>query len=196
MESNGKGVDAQGRPVDGPTGPIVWGAPGTDAQHAFFQLIHQGTDVVPVEFLVAAHGQEDHLSHHHRLLLTNCLAQADALMQGRSMQQVEERLRASGLARQEIARLAPHRVFAGDRPSTLLVYHSLTPAVLGNLIALFEHRTVVEGALWGVNSFDQWGVELGKELATGVASYLDAPQQAPTHLRALISAIDELEAPE
>jgi glucose-6-phosphate isomerase len=160
MESNGKGVTLDGSPVTRATGPVVWGEPGTNGQHAFYQLIHQGTDPVPAEFLVAANGHEPDLRHHHELLLANCLAQSEALMRGRTVDE----------ARATVAdpALAPHKVFPGNRPSTTLIYARLDPGTLGRIIALYEHRVFVEGAIWGINSFDQWGVELGKELATAL----------------------------
>jgi glucose-6-phosphate isomerase len=160
MESNGKRVTRDGAPVATATGPVVWGEPGTNGQHAFFQLIHQGTDVIPCEFLVAAEGHEPDLAHHHDLLVANCLAQSEALMRGRSLAEAE--------AATPDRALAPHRVFPGNRPSTTLLYRRLDPATLGAIIALYEHRVFVEGTIWGINSFDQWGVELGKEMATAL----------------------------
>ncbi|MDQ0506341.1 glucose-6-phosphate isomerase [Xanthobacter agilis] len=166
MESNGKGVTRDGLPVAQPTGPIVWGEPGTNAQHAFFQLLHQGTEIVPVEFLIAAEGHEPELKAHHDLLVASCLAQSEALMRGRTLEEAAAQLRAKGLPEAEVAALAPHRVFPGDRPSVTLAYRRLDPYTLGRLIALYEHRVFVEAAVWNINAFDQWGVELGKELAT------------------------------
>jgi len=166
MESNGKSVRIDGTPVLRATGPVVWGEPGTNAQHAFFQLLHQGTDTIPVEFLIAAEGHEPTLRDHHELLVANCLAQSEALLRGRSLEEATAQLRAKGLSEAEAARLAPHRVFPGSRPSVTLAYAQLDPFTLGRLIALYEHRVFVEAAIWGINPFDQWGVELGKELAT------------------------------
>ncbi|KAF0231852.1 MAG: glucose-6-phosphate [Beijerinckiaceae bacterium] len=155
MESNGKSVKKDGSSVTSATGPIVWGEPGTNGQHAFFQLLHQGTDVIPVEFLLAREGESaPHLAAHHPLLVANCLAQSQALMLGRTLEE------AGG---------NPHRIFAGDRPSITILYRKLDPFALGRLIALYEHRVFVEAAIWGINAFDQWGVELGKELATKLA---------------------------
>ncbi|TYC48667.1 glucose-6-phosphate isomerase [Rhodobacterales bacterium] len=168
MESNGKRVKLNGTPVEEETGPVVWGEPGTNGQHAFYQLLHQGTTVIPCEFLIAANGHEDDLKHHHDLLMANCLAQSEALMLGRTLEEARSLLSASGLESAEVERLAPHKVFPGDRPSMTLVYDTLTPFALGRLIALYEHRVFVEGVIWGINSFDQWGVELGKELATAL----------------------------
>lgn len=168
MESNGKRVKLDGSPVTEETGPLVWGEPGTNGQHAFYQLLHQGTTVIPCEFLIAANGHEEDLKHHHDLLVANCLAQSEALMLGRTLDEAKALLSASGMAADEVDRLAPHKVFPGDRPSMTLVYDQLTPFALGRLIALYEHRVFVEGVIWGINSFDQWGVELGKELATAL----------------------------
>ena len=150
------------------TGPVVWGEPGTNGQHAFYQLIHQGTRVVPCEFMVAAEGHEADLRHHHDLLIANCLAQSEALMRGRSLDEARAIMAAKGLTGDELYRQARHRVFPGNRPSTTLMMPKLTPEVLGQIIALYEHRVFVEGVILGINSFDQWGVELGKELATSL----------------------------
>ena len=177
MESNGKSVAMDGSALDVPSGPIVWGEPGTNGQHAFYQLIHQGTGVVPCEFLVAAKGHEPALAHHHRLLVANCLAQSEALIRGRSLDEARDKMAAKGLTGAELERQARHRVFAGNRPSTTLAYAQLTPFVLGQIIALYEHRVFVEGVVLGINSYDQWGVELGKELATALGPIVsgDAP---------------------
>ncbi len=173
MESNGKSVAMDGSALSLPSGPVVWGEPGTNGQHAFYQLIHQGTDVIPCEFMVAAEGHEPELAHHHRLLLANCLAQSEALMRGRSLEEARARMAEKGLQGDELERRARHRVFPGNRPSTTLIYPRLTPFVLGQIIALYEHRVFVEGVLLGINSFDQWGVELGKELATSLGPIVD-----------------------
>ncbi len=168
MESNGKRVAKSGAALKMASGPIVWGEPGTNGQHAFFQLLHQGTDVIPVEFLIAAEAHEQGMSEHHALLIANCLAQSQALMKGRTLREAEAQLLAMGKSRDEAKQLAPHRVFTGNRPSLTLAYRLLDPFTLGRLIALYEHRVFVEAAIWGINAFDQWGVELGKELATGL----------------------------
>jgi glucose-6-phosphate isomerase len=178
MESNGKHVTLDGASVSTPTGPLVWGEPGTNGQHAFFQLLHQGTDVIPVEFIAAAQGHEPELTHHHDLLLANVLAQSEALMKGRTLEEARAQLEARGLPAQEVERLAPHRVFAGDRPTVTILYRQLDPYALGRLIALYEHRVFVEGTLFGINSFDQWGVELGKELATELLPVVEGKQPA------------------
>jgi glucose-6-phosphate isomerase len=176
MESNGKSVTLEGRPVTTPTGPLVWGEPGTNGQHAFFQLLHQGTDVIPIEFLAAAEGHEPELRHHHDLLLANCLAQSQALMKGRSLDEAKAQMAGKGLAQDEIEKVAPHRVFSGNRPSLTILYRKLDPATLGRLIAIYEHRVFVEGTLFDINSFDQWGVELGKELATNLLPVVEGKQ--------------------
>ncbi|WP_256473212.1 glucose-6-phosphate isomerase [Phyllobacterium sp. 21LDTY02-6] len=166
MESNGKSVTLAGKPASGPTGPVVWGEPGTNGQHAFFQLLHQGTDVIPVEFIVAANGHEPDLDNQHQMLLANCLAQSEALMKGRTLEEAKAQLAAKDMPRAEVNRIAPHRVFSGNRPSITIVHDKLDPFALGRLIALYEHRVFIEAQLYGINAFDQWGVELGKELAT------------------------------
>ncbi len=168
MESNGKRVTRAGEAVAEKTGPVVWGEPGTNGQHAFFQLLHQGTDVIPVEFLIAAESHEPDLAVHHNLLVANCLAQSAALMKGRNQDEAAAQLKAAGKNAAEVASLAPHRVFEGNRPTLTIAYRKLTPYVLGQIIALYEHRVFVEAAIWDINPFDQWGVELGKELATGL----------------------------
>ncbi|MBD8664881.1 glucose-6-phosphate isomerase [Rhizobium sp. CFBP 8752] len=168
MESNGKGVTIDGTPVEGNSGPVVWGEPGTNGQHAFYQLIHQGTSVIPAEFMIAKTGFEPELRHQHDLLIANCLAQSAALMKGRTLDEAKAQLAKAGMDEAKASHIAPHRVFTGNRPSITFVYDKLTPFALGRLIALYEHRVFVEGVLFRINSFDQWGVELGKELATGL----------------------------
>ena len=168
MESNGKRVGKDGKALKGHSGPVVWGEPGTNGQHAFFQLLHQGTDVIPVEFLIPAEAHETDDPIHHTLLVSNCLAQSQALMKGRTQKEAEAQLIAAGKTKKEAAALAPHKTFTGNRPSLTIAYKKLDPFTLGRLIALYEHRVFVEGIIWGLNSFDQWGVELGKELATGL----------------------------
>ncbi|QTN35710.1 glucose-6-phosphate isomerase [Cognatishimia activa] len=165
MESNGKSVTRDGKEVSQTVGPIVWGEPGTNGQHAFYQLIHQGKQVVPCEFMVGAEGHEPELAHHHKAILANCLAQSEALLLGRSYEVAKERMAAAGHEGEALEAHAMQRVFAGNRPSTTLVYQKLTPFVLGQIVALYEHRVFVEGVILGINSYDQWGVELGKELA-------------------------------
>ena len=173
MESNGKRVAMDGTDLPYHSGPVVWGEPGTNGQHAFYQLIHQGTRVVPCEFLVARRGHEPDLAHQHLLLVSNCLAQSEALMRGRSLGEATAIMAANGLTAPELDRQARHRVFPGNRPSTTLAYDQLTPFVLGQIIALYEHRVFVEGVILGINSYDQWGVELGKDLALALQPMLE-----------------------
>lgn len=181
MESNGKSVTMDSKPVACKTGPVVWGEPGTNGQHAFYQLIHQGTSVIPTEFMIAANGHEKNLRHQHQLLIANCLAQSEALMKGRTLEEAKAQLTSKGMDEAKADRIAPHRVFAGNRPSITMVHDSLTPFALGRLIALYEHRVFVEGALFNINSFDQWGVELGKELATGLLPVVEGTESAAGH---------------
>ncbi|MBD9492724.1 MULTISPECIES: glucose-6-phosphate isomerase [unclassified Ensifer] len=181
MESNGKAVTLESTPVEYSTGPVVWGEPGTNGQHAFYQLIHQGTDVIPAEFMIAANGHEKNLRHQHELLIANCLAQSEALMKGRTLAEAKAQLTAKGMADSKADKIAPHRVFTGNRPSLTIVYDQLDPFALGRLIALYEHRVFVEGALFNINSFDQWGVELGKELATGLLPVVEGKESADGH---------------
>jgi len=175
MESNGKSVQLDGSKAVTATGPIVWGEPGTNGQHAFFQLLHQGTEIVPIDFLAAAKptGADD--PHHHELLLANCMAQGEALMRGRTQEEAERLTAAQGASPSEAARLAPHKSFSGSRPSSTFLYAQMTPRTLGRLIALYEHKVFVEAAVWNINPFDQWGVELGKELASRLAPIVSDP---------------------
>ncbi|MFB2567617.1 glucose-6-phosphate isomerase [Rhizobium sp. IMFF44] len=181
MESNGKGVTIDGTPVEGNSGPVVWGEPGTNGQHAFYQLIHQGTSIIPAEFMIAANGFEPELHHQHDLLMANCLAQSEALMKGRTFEEAKAQLTSKGMDDKKADFIAPHRVFTGNRPSITFVYDKLTPFALGRLIALYEHRVFVEGVLFRINSFDQWGVELGKELATGLLPVIEGKESAAGH---------------
>lgn len=176
MESNGKRVAMDGSDLQIHSGPVVWGEPGTNGQHAFYQLIHQGTRVVPCEFMVGIEGHEPELAHQHDLLIANCLAQSEALLRGRSLDEATEIMAAKGLEGAELERQARHRVFPGNRPSTTLVYPKLTPFVLGQIVALYEHRVFVEGVILGINSYDQWGVELGKELAVKLSPILSGEE--------------------
>ncbi|MCS6780102.1 MAG: glucose-6-phosphate isomerase [Geminicoccaceae bacterium] len=172
MESNGKRVRRDGRPVDRPTCPVVWGEVGTNGQHAFFQLLHQGTEIVPAEFVFCA--EADHgLAGHHEKLLANVLAQSQALAFGRGEAEVRAELSARGLSAAALEALLPHKLFPGERPSTSILLDRLTPAALGRLVALYEHSVFVQGVIWGIDSFDQWGVELGKELAARLLPALE-----------------------
>jgi glucose-6-phosphate isomerase len=188
MESNGKGVTRDGREVDYTTGPVVWGAAGTDGQHAFYQLIHQGTQMIPCDFIVPIHSHNE-LGDQHQKLLANCLAQAEALMQGKTADQAGRELEAGGLGDDEKERLLPHKVFPGNKPTNTLLLDRITPRRLGSLIALYEHKIFVQGVIWQVNSFDQWGVELGKQLAGVILGELKGEEFAAEHdpsTRALI----------
>jgi glucose-6-phosphate isomerase len=191
MESNGKRVDRDGRPVDYRTGPIVFGEPGTNGQHAFYQLIHQGTRVVPCDFIAPVETRNP-LGDHHRILLSNVVAQAEALMRGKTEGEVRAELEAQGLDAGAIGALAPHKVFPGDRPSNAIVFRRLDARTLGALIALYEHKVFVQGVVWNIDSFDQWGVELGKQLARPILAELAAGAPGPAHdasTRALISRL-------
>ena len=181
MESNGKTVDRDGQKIEGyTTGPVVWGEPGTNGQHAFFQLLHQGTHLVPCDFLAPACSQNPQMEGHHEILLANFFAQTEALMWGKTAAEVRAELQAAGKSEAEITALLPHRCFPGDRPSSTFLFRKLTPRTLGRLIALYEHKIFVQGVLWNINSFDQWGVQLGKELASAILPELsgDAPVQS------------------
>jgi glucose-6-phosphate isomerase len=167
MESNGKGIDRNGNSIDYQTGPIIWGEPGTNGQHAFYQLIHQGTKLIPCDFIAPANSHNK-LGNHHQLLLSNFFAQTQALMQGKTISQVHQELKDAGLSPQEIEKQAPFRVFEGNIPSNSILVKILNPFTLGALIAMYEHKIFVQGAIWNIFSFDQWGVELGKQLASKI----------------------------
>ncbi len=171
MESNGKRVHRDGTPVDHTTGPVIWGKPGTNAQHSFFQLIHQGTQMIPADFMAPALNHNK-VADHHEILLSNFFAQTEALMRGKTGSEVEAELKAEGRTEEEIALLKPHKVFTGSKPTNSIIYSKLTPRVLGSLLAMYEHKVFVQGILWDVNSFDQWGVELGKQLAKKILPQL------------------------
>jgi glucose-6-phosphate isomerase len=198
MESNGKGVTRGGEAITGyETGPIVWGEPGTNGQHAFYQLLHQGTRLVPVDFLAPArtHYPLEGFAgiDHHAILLANVIAQGEALARGKSRSEVEAELKKSGADEAEVARLAPHKVFLGNRPSTTILFDVLDPRTLGMLVALYEHRIFVQGVIFDVNSFDQWGVELGKQLAKTVLAELKDGESKP-HDASTAALIAEIRA--
>ena len=181
MESNGKSVDRDGHRIAGyTTGPIVWGEPGTNGQHAFYQLLHQGTRLVPADFLapLATHNP---LGDHHKVLLANCIAQTEALMRGKTEEEARAELTQAGMSADEVARLAPHKTFTGNRPTNTIVFPKLTPRVLGQLVAMYEHKIFVQGAIWNIFSFDQWGVELGKQLAKKIEAELGQPGPTTGH---------------
>jgi len=184
MESNGKSVARNGQPVAMPTAPVVWGEPGTNGQHAFHQLLHQGTPLIPSDFIVVAKGQsalgQDATSRHQELLVANALAQTQALMLGRDAVEVEAEMKQAGVPPETIAKVLPFRVFGGNRPSTTILIPELTPWHLGALLALYEHKVFVQGVIWGINSFDQWGVELGKKLANDILAGTGAARDAST----------------
>ena len=171
MESNGKSVDRDGCAVDYATAPVIFGEPGTNAQHSFFQLLHQGTRPIPVDFLAAAESHNP-FGDHQRLLLANMLAQSEALMRGRTVEETRAELEVSNTPNARLEALLPHKVFEGSRPSNTLLYRKLDPFTLGALIALYEHKIFVQGVIWNLNSFDQWGVELGKSLARTIGAEL------------------------
>jgi len=195
MESNGKGVTREGQPIGGyTTGPIIWGQPGTNGQHAFYQLIHQGTKLVPCDFLAAAQSHNPR-GDHHPILLSNYLAQTEALMKGKTPEEARAELAAQGLSGPELEALVPHKTFPGNRPTNSFLYPKLTPAVLGSLIALYEHKIFTQGAIWNVNSFDQWGVELGKQLAKVILPELKSDAPVESHdasTNGLINAIKQM----
>ncbi len=176
MESNGKRVTRDGETADHSTGPVIWGEPGTNGQHAFYQLIHQGTKLIPADFLAPAQSHNP-LGDHHEILLSNFFAQTEALMRGKTADEARRELEASGMDKERIEKILAHKVFPGNRPTNSILFPKLTPHVLGSLIALYEHKIFVQGIVWRINSFDQWGVELGKELAKAILPELpgDAP---------------------
>jgi glucose-6-phosphate isomerase len=181
MESNGKSVDRQGGKItDYSTGPVVWGEPGTNGQHAFYQLIHQGTRLIPCDFIAPVFSHNP-IGDHHRILLANFFAQTEALMRGKTEAEARAELEKSGTPKDRIDELAPHKCFSGNRPTTSILVDRITPHRLGQLIALYEHKIFVQGVIWNVNSFDQWGVELGKQLARAILPELAGDQPVQSH---------------
>ncbi|MEQ8550210.1 MAG: glucose-6-phosphate isomerase [Cyclobacteriaceae bacterium] len=180
MESNGKSVARNGEPVDYQTGPIIWGEPGTNGQHAFYQLIHQGTKIIPCDFLAPAQSQNP-IGDHHEKLLANFFAQTEALMNGKNKETVLEELNKTNLSVEEIEEIAPFKVFEGNRPTNSLLFKKLTPHTLGSLIAMYEHKIFVQGVVWNIFSFDQWGVELGKQLAKEILPRLSGNDEVTDH---------------
>jgi glucose-6-phosphate isomerase len=180
MESDGKSVNRAGEAVDVSTGPIIWGEPGTNGQHAFYQLIHQGTKIVPCDFIAPIETQNP-VGQHHRILLSNFFAQTEALMRGKTEEEVRKELTAAGMSGAALEALVPHKRFAGNKPTNSIMFKKLTPRTLGSLIALYEHKIFTQGVIWNINSFDQWGVELGKQLAKVILPELEAPGAVTTH---------------
>ncbi|WP_080055386.1 glucose-6-phosphate isomerase [Spirosoma aerolatum] len=180
MESNGKSVDRDGNPVDYQTGPIIWGEPGTNGQHAFYQLIHQGTKLIPCDFLAPAISQRP-IGEHHKILMANFFAQTEALMNGKTEAEAAEELRKSGKSDDEVKVLTPFKVFSGNRPTNSILFKKLTPYTLGSLIAMYEHKIFTQGVIWDIFSFDQWGVELGKQLANRILPELQDEATVSSH---------------
>jgi len=180
MESNGKSVNRDGEFVDYSTGPVIWGEPGTNGQHAFYQLIHQGTKLIPADFLAPIQTQNP-IDDHHTILLSNFFAQPEALMRGKTADQVRKELLAAGMSGPALEKLLPHKVFAGNKPTNSILFQKLTPKTLGSLIAMYEHKIFVQGIIWNINSFDQWGVELGKQLAKAILPELHSPGKITSH---------------
>lgn len=194
MESNGKYVDRSGQPVNYETGPIIWGEPGTNGQHAFYQLIHQGTKLIPCDFIAPAQSHNP-IGEHHPILLSNYFAQTEALMQGKTAEEVEVELKASGMDEAAIKKLTPFKVFEGNRPTNSILIKKITPRALGSLIALYEHKIFVQGVIWNIFSFDQWGVELGKQLAKKILPELQSEAAVSSHdesTNGLINAYKEM----
>jgi glucose-6-phosphate isomerase len=180
MESNGKSVTRDGSTVSYTTGPVIWGEPGTNGQHAFYQLIHQGTRVIPCDF-IAPIETHNPIGDHHKILLSNFFAQPEALMQGKTASEVEAELVAAHYTREHIDALLPHKIFSGNRPSNSIMLQKVTPRSLGSLIALYEHKIFTQGIIWNINSFDQWGVELGKQLAKVILPELEVNTPSEGH---------------
>ncbi|KAJ8249024.1 hypothetical protein GJAV_G00230360 [Gymnothorax javanicus] len=182
MESNGKYITNQGTRVNYHTGPIVWGEPGTNGQHAFYQLIHQGTRMIPADFLIPAQTQHPIRENlHHKILIANFLAQTEALMLGKTPEEARKELEASGMSGEALEKLLPHKVFQGNKPTNSIVFKKLTPFTLGALVAMYEHKIFVQGVMWGINSYDQWGVELGKQLAKKIEPELQDASEVHSH---------------
>lgn len=194
MESNGKSVDRNAEPVNYPTGPIIWGEPGTNGQHAFYQLIHQGTILIPCDFIAPAQSHNA-IGDHHQKLLSNFFAQTEALMNGKDEVEVQFELEKSGKSPEEIARITPFKIFEGNRPSNSILIKKITPYTLGQLIAIYEHKIFVQGVLWNIFTFDQWGVELGKQLANKILPELQGEEEITSHdssTNGLISAYKQM----
>jgi glucose-6-phosphate isomerase len=197
MESNGKSVDRNGQPVLYQTGPVIWGEPGTNGQHAFYQLIHQGTRLIPCDFIAPAFSHNP-IGDHHQKLLSNYFAQTEALMMGKTKEEVEAELKQAGMSKEQVDFHSPFRVFPGNRPTNSILFKKLTPRTLGSLIAMYEHKIFVQGVIWNIFSFDQWGVELGKVLAKKILPELTSPEPSTLHdssTNALINYFKRLKHP-
>jgi glucose-6-phosphate isomerase len=194
MESNGKYVTRAGENVNHSTGPIVWGEPGTNGQHAFYQLIHQGTRIIPCDFIapVNSHNSPRDGRLHHTILLSNFLAQTEALMRGKDRDQVVAELKKAGKSHSEIERIAPHKEFTGNRPTNSIMVDQINPFTLGALIAMYEHKIFTQGVIWDINSYDQWGVELGKELAKAIEPELKNNSKISSHDASTNSLINHI----
>jgi glucose-6-phosphate isomerase len=180
MESDGKSINRDGERVDVSTGPIIWGEPGTNGQHAFYQLIHQGTKMVPCDF-IAPIETHNRVGEHHAILMSNFFAQTEALMKGKADDEVRKELTAQGLSGAKLEALVPHKRFEGNKPTNSIMLQKITPRSLGWLIALYEHKIFTQGVIWNINSFDQWGVELGKQLAKAILPELAGPGKVTSH---------------
>ena len=180
MESNGKYISRKGEEVTWQTGPIIWGRPGTNGQHAFFQLIHQGTKLIPCDFIVPAITHNP-LNDQHKILVSNAIAQTEALMHGKTLKEAVSELEKEGKSKEEIMKLAPYKTFKGNRPTNLIMVKKITPGSLGKIIAMYEHKIFVQGVIWNIFSFDQWGVQLGKQLARRIISEIDQDKHITTH---------------
>jgi glucose-6-phosphate isomerase len=180
MESNGKHVDRNGKESECQTGPVIWGEPGTNGQHAFYQLIHQGTKMIPCDFIAPAQSHNPS-GEHHNILLSNFFAQTEALMQGKTEEEVVNELRASGKSDKEMKKIVPFKKFKGNKPTNSILFKKLTPRTLGSLIAMYEHKIFVQGVIWNIFSFDQWGVELGKHLANRILPELGDDEEITSH---------------
>ena len=180
MESNGKSVDRNGNRVTYPTGPVIWGDPGTNGQHAFYQLIHQGTQLIPADFIAPAI-THNKIGNHHTLLMSNFFAQTEALMNGKTKKEVDIELEKAGLSTEQINKIGPFKVFEGNKPTNSILVKQITPKTLGSLIAMYEHKIFVQGIIWNIFSYDQWGVELGKQLANSILPELESDQEINSH---------------
>lgn len=193
MESNGKSVDRNGNRVEYATGPVIWGEPGTNGQHAFYQLIHQGTQLIPADFIAPAI-THNKISNHHTLLMSNFFAQTEALMNGKTKEVVEAELEKAGLTKEEIAKLSPFKVFEGNKPTNSILVKQITPKTLGAIIAMYEHKIFVQGVIWNVFSYDQWGVELGKQLANSILPELEHNEEIHAHDSSTNGLINQFKA--